>query len=176
MLAQQTLLNDGRSHFKPYTKAELRTLFDFRSKDTIMTFEDFERVETRKAFQGKYDGVDYFVRFVKDYGEVDEKYGDVVYENAGYAKISATVADDSEALFTPCTYGLEKVSVLSGTNLEGITEIASFRGRFCLQATPGEAVTAQGKVERVTDKRSGKMHYRLIIGNGPADYMALLHR
>jgi len=137
-----------------------------------MSFEDFERVEKRKAFQGKYDGTDYFVRFVKNYDEVGEQYGDVCYENAGYAKISATVVEDAEALFTPCTYTLGRVKVLSGANL-AITKIASFRGRFCMQAKPGEAVTAQGKVEKVTDKRNGRAHYRMIIGNGPADYMAL---
>jgi hypothetical protein len=171
--ALQTLLKTETSRFKPYTKAELQALFDFRSKDTNMSFEDFERVETRKAFQGKYDGTDYFVRFVKDYDEIDENYGDVYYENAGYAKISATVVDDSEALFTPCTYKLNKVQVLSGDNL-AITEIVSFRGRFCEQAKPDEAITAQGKVERVANKRSGQVHYRVIIGNGPSDFMALL--
>jgi uncharacterized protein len=173
--ALQTLLKTKTAHFKPYTKKELQTLFDFRSKDTIMSFEDFERVEARKAFQGKYDGVDYFVRFVKNYDEINEQYGDVCYENAGYAKISATVIDDSEALFTPCTYKLEKVKVLSGPELNSITEIASFRGRFCEQAKPGEKVEAQGKVECVTDKRTNQMHRRIIIGNKPADYMTLLH-
>lgn len=170
--ALQTLLKTETSRFKPYTKAELQALFDFRSKDTIMSFEDFERVEARKAFQGKYDGTDYFVRFVKDYDEIDEHYGDVCYENAGYAKISATVTDDAEALFTPCAYTLDKVQVLSGPDI-AITEIASFRGRFCEQAKPGEAITAQGKVERVTDNRVGQVYHRLIIGNGPEDYMAL---
>jgi predicted nucleotidyltransferase len=170
--ALETMLKDPSSRFKPYTKAELQALFDFRSKDTIMSFEDFERVETRKAFQGKYDGTDYFVRFVKDYDEIDEVYGDVCYENAGYAKISATVVDDSEALFTPCTYKLDKVQVVNGVKL-AITEITSFRGRFCEQAKPGEAITAQGKVERINKKRTGQVHHHMIIGNGPADYMAL---
>jgi predicted nucleotidyltransferase len=82
------------------------------------------------------------------------------------------VVDDSEALFTPCTYTLDKVQVPSGTNL-ATTEIVSFRGRFCEQAKQGEAITAQGKVERVTNKRSGQVHYRVIVGNGPADYVAL---
>ena len=45
-------------------------LFDFRSKDTIMTFEDFAEVESRKAFQGKFMETDYFVRFVKDWQEI----------------------------------------------------------------------------------------------------------
>jgi predicted nucleotidyltransferase len=173
--AMERLQKTQTSHFKAYTRSELQALFEFRSKDTKMSFEDFERVETRKFFQGMYDGTDYFVRFVKDWQEVDEQYGDVCYENSGYAKVSALVVDDSEALFTPCSYKLEKVKILEGPQLEPLTEVASFRGRFCMQAKPGEAVVAQGKVERVTDKRSGNSHYRVIIGNQPADYLTLSH-
>jgi predicted nucleotidyltransferase len=173
--ALETLLKDGNSHFKPYTRAELQALFEFRSKDTLMSFDDFEQVEGRKAFQGKFDGVDFFVRFVKDWSEIGEKYGDVTFRNVGYAKIIATIADDSEALFTPCTYRLERVEVLEGPVVEPIVEIASFRGRFCEQAKTGKAIVAQGKVEHVTDKRSNREFFRLILGNKPQDYMALSH-
>jgi predicted nucleotidyltransferase len=171
--AFENLLKDESSRFKPYTESELRALFEFRSKDTIMGFEDFARVEQRKAFQGKFDGVDYFVRFVKDWDEIDEKYGDLIYRNSGYAKITATVADDSEALFTPCTYKLENVKIAEGPRLEQITEVASFRGRFCQQARTGETVVVQGKVEHVKDTRNYDEHYRVIIGGYPSDYMAL---
>jgi uncharacterized protein len=171
--ALQTLLKTKTSLFKPYSQSELRALFDFRSKDTIMTFEEFEQVETRKAFQGKYDGTDYFVRFVKDWSEISEQYGDVYFANAGYVKVAATVTDDSEALFTPCTYGIENIEIMEGPKLEPIMEVASFRGRFCEQAKPGEKVLVQGKAEHVTDKRQKRDYYRIIIGNQPADYMAL---
>jgi predicted nucleotidyltransferase len=171
--ALETLLKDEGSRFKPYSKEELRTLFDFRSKDTRMTFEEFVEVESRKAFQGKFDGVDYFVRFVKDWSEISENYGDVCYKNSGYARIRATVAEDSEALFTPCTYILENVKVTDGPALEPIREIVSFRGRFCEQAKTGERIIAQGKVEHVKDTRNSREHYRMIIGNKPSDYMTL---
>jgi predicted nucleotidyltransferase len=171
--ALESLLQYGDSRFKPYSRDGLQALFDFRSKDTLMNFEDFARVERRKAFQGMFEGVNYFVRFVKDWKEVGEQYGDVRYRNSGYARITATVADDAEALFTPCTYKLENVTVAGGAKLEPISEIASFRGRFCEQARAGEAVTAQGKVERVTNMKTGEAHYRIILGNKPADYMVL---
>ena len=171
--ALEDLLRDGYSRFKRYSCNGLQALFDFRSEDTFISFEDFARVESRKAFQGMFEGVDYFVRFVKDWGEAEERYGDVCYRNSGYAKITATVADDAEALFTPCTYQIENVTVVEGAKLKPISEIASFRGRFCEQAKKGEAVAAQGKVERVTNKKTGKEHYRIILGNKPADYMVL---
>jgi predicted nucleotidyltransferase len=171
--ALQRMLKDVHPRFKPYTRDELASLFEFRSKDTQMSFEDFQRVENRKAFQGKYQATDYFVRFVKDWPELHERYGDVCYKNSGYAKITAIIADSSDSLFTPCTYQLKNVQVAQGPELSPIKEISSFRGRFCEQAVVGEVITAQGKVELVTDKRSSSEYYRLILGNKPEDYMVL---
>ena len=173
--ALKELLKTEGSGFKPYSKTELQTLFDFRSKDTQMSFEDFETVEDRKAFQGMFMGTDYFIRFVKDWSETNEQYGDVCYKNSGYAKIIANIADSSDALFTPCTYKLKDVSVVEGPKLTRITEIVSFRGRFCEQATVDEKIEAQGKVELVTNKNSSNEYYRLNIGSKPSDYMVRKH-
>jgi predicted nucleotidyltransferase len=173
--ALESLLETGGSRFKQYNREGLQALFDFRSKDTKMSFEDFALVESRKAFQGMYEGTDYFIRFVKNWNETSEQYGDVCYKDCGYAKITATVADNAEALFTPCTYELKNAQVVDGAKLEPIQEIASFRGRFCEFPTTidGEPTTleAQGKVELVTDNRTGESHYRLLLGNKPTDYM-----
>ena len=172
-VALEKLLKTQGSGLTPYSNEELQTLFEFRSKDTEMSFEDFARVESRKAFQGKFDGVDYFVRFMKDWREINEEYGDMCYKNSGYSRITARVKDDSEALFTPCVYTLDNVKVVEGSRLEPISEIASFRGRFCQQARTGETVVAQGKIEHVINKKQNTWHYRMIIGNKPSDYMAL---
>jgi uncharacterized protein len=170
--ALESLQQNSASRFKSYSKAELTALFEFRSKDTQMSFQDFEKVENRKAFQGKFLGTDYFVRFVKDYSEINECYGDVCYRNSGYAKITATVLETGDALFTPCTYQIGEVQVQDGPKLAPIKEIVSFRGRFCQQAVAGEKVYAQGKVERVASGKE-EAYYRLIIGGKPSDYMVL---
>jgi len=171
------LLEEVDSGFKPYSRMELQTLFDFRSKDTEMSFEDFEMVESRKAFQGMFMGTDYFIRFVKDWVETGEHYGDVCYTNSGYAKITAKIVDDSDSLFTPCTYSLRDVVVVEGSNLPPIKEIVSFRGRFCKQVPSDQqeptSVEVQGKVELCTDTRTKVRHYRIIIGNKPTDYMVI---
>jgi predicted nucleotidyltransferase len=173
--ALQELLKDKDSGFKPYSREELQTLFDFRSKDTQMIFEDFVMVESRKAFQGKFMETDYFIRFVKEWNQTSEQYGDVCYKNSGYAKITAKIADSSDSLFTPCTYKVEDVQVVEGPEVAPAREIVSFRGRFCEQAKNGEAIEAQGKVELVTDKKNSSEYYRLILGNKPSDYMVLSH-
>jgi predicted nucleotidyltransferase len=169
--ALKTLLKDEDSPFKVYSREELKTLFDFRSKDNAGTFEDFVRTESRKAMQGKFMGTDYFMRFVKDWNEIDEEYGDFQYRNMGNATIRATIINDSEAILTPCKYRVENVTIIEGSNQP--TEILSFRGRFCEQARKNEAVAAQGKLECVTDRQRKNTYYRLLIGNKPSDYMII---
>ena len=171
--ALQCMFKDNHPRVKAYTIDELKALYVFRFKDTHMSFTDFCRVENRKAFQGMYQETDFFVRFIKDWPDLSEHYGDMTYSNAGYTKIVATIKDKTQALFTPCTYQLENVSILEGSLLPSICEVSSFRGRFCEQAENGETITAQGKAELVVNKKSGAKYYRLILGSKPEDYMVL---
>jgi len=171
--AMQHMFKEGHTRCRAYTTKELENLYNFRSKDTHMSFEDFQKVEKRKAFQGMYQETDYFVRFIKDWHELSEHYGDVYYSNVGYAKITAKISNKTQALFTPCTYQIENVKTIKGPNITPIKEISSFRGRFCEQAENGENITAQGKIEQVTNKKNGEKHYRLLLGSNPEDYMIL---
>jgi len=171
--AMKEMLEDKDSPFKAYNLDGLRELFDFRSKDTITSFEDFVRTDSRKVSHGKFMGKHFFVRFVKDLNEISEQYGSIIYKPEGNARIKATVVDNSESLFTPCSYKLANVEILEGTKVEPIEEIVSFRGRFCEQARSGEAVIAEGKLERV--QQEGKHdHFRLLLGSKPSDHMILV--
>jgi uncharacterized protein len=174
--ALRSMFENGHESVKAYTRQDMKVLFDFRSKDTAMGFEDFVRSEARKVMEGKFEATDYFVRFVKDWNEIDENYGDVQYKNIGNARIEATVIDDSESTFTPCTYKVENVKPLEGSKVDHIEEITSFRGRFCEQAKEGETVVAQGKVERVTHRRKNSEHFRLLVGGRHTDHIVLKHR
>jgi predicted nucleotidyltransferase len=167
------MLIEERDVVEPYGITEFRALFDFRSKDTATNFQDFVRTESRKAMQGTFLGTDYFFRFVKNWRQIGEKYGDIVYKNLGNAKIEATVTDDSESIFTPCTYQVNCTKITDGDKNWHLNQIVSFRGRFCEQAKNGETVVARGKIERVTDKKRGNQYCRLLIGNNPSDFMVL---
>lgn len=170
--ALKGLLKNEKSPVDPYNLEELRELFDFRSRDTAMSFEDFVRTESRKVMQGKFLQRDYSMRFVKDWNEIEEQYGTIRYVNEGYARIKACAIDDSESIFTPCHYKIGHVEILEGIRLEPIEEIVSFRARFCEQARNGETVIAQGKVERV-QREGTREYYRLLIGSKVSDYMIL---
>jgi predicted nucleotidyltransferase len=167
-----SLVRHMKNDLRPYSEQALTELFDFRSKDTMMEFEDFVRTESRKVLQGKFHGRDYYIRCVKSWNEVPETYGTVQYRSIGEAKLRATVIDDSEMIFTPCTYSIEDTEILHGNRGESPREIVSFRGRFCEQARTGEKVIARGMVENV--KTYGSEHFRLIIGNKPSDYLILV--
>jgi len=170
--ALETLMQSSDNPVKPYSTDELKGLFRFRFKDTQTPFDDFVQTESRKVLQGKFKNKEYFIRFVKDRSEIYSKYGTIGYKNVGYAKIQAEIEDDSEAIFTPCSYKIKNVVFLKGARFT-VDEIASFRGRFCEQARNGEVIIAQGKVERVTDYRQSREHFRLLLGNKPLDYMVL---
>jgi predicted nucleotidyltransferase len=168
----KTLVNNRSSQVKSYNTDELKRLFDFRSKDTNMSFEDFVRSESRKLLQGTFMGYDYFIRFVKDWNEINEQYGTINYQPSGYAKIKARVTDDSQMILTPCHYKIGDVKIIEGPTVEPIQEIVSFRGRFCEQARNGEFVLAQGKLEKM-QRKGARVYYRLILGNKVSDYMIL---
>jgi hypothetical protein len=169
--ALKSLIQDETSHVKLYTRFELKALFDFRSKDTNVNFEDFVRTESRKVLQGRFGQRDYFIRCIKEQNEINEKYGSIIYEPVGEAKIKATIVDDSEMMYTPCSYKIETNKILEGTRVENLTEIASFRGRFCEQARRDEEVISRGKVERVQRVDEKKHHFRLLLGSKPSDFM-----
>jgi len=175
----------GGGEVRRLNEQEMRALYAFRSQDTPMGFEDFARLEGRKLIQGKFRGSEYFVRFVKDPTEVGESYGDRRYTSLGQAEIEATVADASEAIFTPCTYRVEDVRFKAppqspptlggktdGSLVSDLREITSFRGRFCEQAREWERVVARGKLERVAG-REGEAYHRLLLG-GPGDFMTVV--
>ena len=166
------LLEDKNSQFEAYDMDGLKELYDFRSKDTNVSFEDFVRTDSRKISHGKFRDKHFFIRFVKDQNEITEKYGTIIYKPEGDAKIKATIKDASESLFTPCTYQLADIQILEGPKDKPIKEIVSFRGRFCEHALNDETVIAQGKLERLQQK--GKDDYfRLLLGSKPSDHMIL---
>jgi len=158
--------------FCPYSDSILLNLYKTRHRETGVSFEDYVLSEARKSFQGLFRGTDFFVRYVKDWFEVEEIYGSTMYRKIGSGSIEGIVSDDQEAFFTPCTYSLRDVSIVDGPEVGPLTEIVSFRGRFCEQAMKGDRIRAQGKIE---SKRVNQVtSYRLVLGNSGRDYMIVL--
>lgn len=152
--------------------AGIKELYAQRVADTHMGFEDFVRLEMRKANQGRFRERMYFIRFVPEMHEAADVYGGRSYTPIGRASISASISDDRESIFTPCRYGVSGVRSMDGSDLPEIKEIVSFRGRFCEQARAGECIIAEGTLECVQTSHGHSWH-RLLLGNQPEDTMIL---
>ena len=134
-----------------------------------MSYEDFLRVESGKVLQGKFHARDYFIRLVKDPGEVGETYGDTRYIDEGQVEFTAEVTGDDDAVFTPCCYLVNNVEYSSGREVRDFREVVSFRGRFCEQARRGETIFIRGKLEQV--RKRDTIYYRVVVGNQRQEYM-----
>jgi len=168
----EELLDEGRE-VERYSEEGLRRLFEFRSQDTAMSFHDFARLERRKTIEGTFRRRDFFIRHVKAPDEVGEVYGDRTYRPLGRLAVEATITDDSDSIFTPCSYKVSHVRVVEGPEGVSIAEIVSFRGRFCEQAHSGERVAASGTLERVEFIDGGAAN-RLLLGNAREDFMSVV--
>jgi predicted nucleotidyltransferase len=142
-------------------------LYRFRSRETPIPFSVFRSIEEGKLLQGLFHGREYFIRLIKDYDEIDEKYGDRKYRNLGEIILKATITNDSESMFTPCKYIIDDVEIIKGPHYP-VKEITSFRGRFCEQAKIGNRVVVRGKLEEVKFKE--EKYYRVVLG-GKGDYL-----
>jgi 2-amino-4-hydroxy-6-hydroxymethyldihydropteridine diphosphokinase len=150
----------------------MKELYEQRAADTYLDFPEFLRLERRKVNQGRFRNRVYFVRFIKEAHEAGEGYGQLRYTQLGRVEITAVVANDREAIFTPCRYLICEARDQDGQDLANLIEIVSFRAGFCEQARGGESIEAAGMLELV-ESRDGRSWKRLLLGNFPIDKLAL---
>jgi predicted nucleotidyltransferase len=156
------------TELRPLDFKGLEDLYAERVIDTQMDFDEFAMLEMRKVNQGRFRDRTYFVRFVKEPAEAKDAYGAVRYTPLGRATIVAMITHDQDAIYTPCRYPICNVQVLGGQQAFVPSEIISYRGRFCEQASAGELITATGMLEQLETKR-GDIRYRLLLGNSSDD-------
>jgi 2-amino-4-hydroxy-6-hydroxymethyldihydropteridine diphosphokinase len=150
----------------------MEELYEERAADSYLSFPEFLSLECRKVNQGRFRNRVYFVRFIREAHETEEGYGQLRYTQLGRTEITAAVADDREAIFTPCRYLVSEARDPDGRDLANLTEIVSFRARFCEQAQAGESIEASGMLELV-ESNCGRSWQRLLLGNSPVDRIVL---
>ena len=144
----------SRGILRKHSINEYRDLFNFRKAYKVMDFKTFVKHERRKVFQGFFANIEFFIRFVKKPYETP-KYGEFKYRNMGNITVKVKVVDDSDSIFTPVSYKVEVVKIIDSSELKDkvdfnrISEIVSFRGRFCQQIFSGETALVKGKLEKV---------------------------
>jgi len=162
------LLDCGAAGLRRLNESEIGTLYAQRVvADAHINFQEFSIPEKRKVCQGVFRQRPYFIRFLKCPHETGIRYGDLRYTPLGQVTIDGVISSDEEAFYTPCRYGLSDVSTLEGPSVR-VTEVVSFRGRFCEQVGRGQVIRASGALERV-ENTLGQIYYRLLLGNSTHD-------
>ncbi len=183
-LAFQENLNEifeRQNHCRKYSLEEYKHHFNWRAGGSNVSFEDFMRSEKRKQHQGKYFNTDFFIRYIKSPEDWKGNFYDYKYFNCGRLKLTAQIIDSTDSIFTPCTYKIRPIKILSSNPLFNeideftLKEINSFRGRFCEHAVKGEKVLVEGKLEKVIFKDKEK-YSRILLGDQVRDKMIILNK
>ncbi|MCP4761703.1 MAG: hypothetical protein GY870_07975, partial [archaeon] len=165
-----------------YNLDEYKSHYKWRVGGSNIQFEDFLKIEKRKLHQGKFHGIDFFIRYLKSPEDWEGSFSDYKYENLGSIKLKAKIEKSSNSLFTPCSYEINPLKILDissisdqseDINIKDILEVNSFRGRFCEHAQEGETVLIEGKLEKVEFKNK-KEYFRVLLGDQVKDKMILM--
>jgi len=125
-----TLVSTQSAGFSPLGSTELQNLYIQRVPTMNVPVAKFEEHERQKVLQGKFKGRQYFLRCVKEWSEITEKYGDKEFFPLGRMRVTATIIDDSDSILTPIRYLLSKIKIVNAEHEDMPSEIVSFRGRY----------------------------------------------
>ncbi|MBE9391424.1 hypothetical protein IOK49_04975 [Fervidicoccus fontis] len=110
--------------------------------------------EMEKILQGKFEGVDVYIRLVPYTPECSQKCTRSI-EKLGTITTNVTITDSSLSYLYPCSY-----RAFDNKSRKEIT-ITSDRGRFCEILKPGDFAFVRGELERVNDE--GKTFLQLYL-------------
>jgi len=164
-----TLMSTRSSGFSPLGSTELHNLYFQRVPGMNVSFARFQKHERSKVLQGKFKDRQYFLRCVKEWSEITEKYSDKEFFPLGRMRVTAKIIDDSDSILTPCKYLLSNIKIINSEHEEIPSEIVSFRGRYCEQVHNGDRIVAEGLLERVDDASSST--HRLLVGENAMDQL-----
>lgn len=162
-----------------YNKEEYKNHYNWRVGGSDIPYVTFLKSEMRKQHQGKYKDIDFFIRYIKSPEDWKGTYYDYRFQNLGRIHIKAKITDHTNSIFTPCSYIIKPLKIIScsynekRTLLERIREISSYRGRFCEQAIKDETVDIYGKLEKVQFKRKLE-YFRIVLEDQIIDKMIVI--
>ncbi|MFQ6051236.1 MAG: nucleotidyltransferase domain-containing protein [Candidatus Hydrothermarchaeota archaeon] len=137
-----------------------------RIKDDTLSFQEFLFYERRKYNRGMINGTYFDILYTRDWNEIKEKYGDLLFYPREKILIEASVLDSKLAFDYPAVYEVEGVKVLESDekNLENelnIKQVVSYTHTYAGQAFNGEKILVKGRLERVSGL---KEFHRVVVG------------
>lgn len=138
-----------------------------RSKTHIhpLTQDEALQIYKRKWNLGIFEDTEFSVHPVKLEEEVNEEYGDKIYEPLGLVVMGAVVVDNSDCMFLPAVYHVQDARVIKGPQVADIEEVVSYEGLYGDLAEVGESILVKGKLELVHDKKNKRKYHRVLVGS-----------
>ena len=141
----------------------LAKLLDRWSKNYPLTLMEAGEIYERRWNHGFFKEKAFSVHVVKTRREVEEEYGDKIFKPLKIVEGKAEITDVADSLFLPCVYGVDFLEPLSdGVEVERVVSYDGFYGGIF---DVGDRVLVKGKLEKVTDRRSGKSYHRILVGS-----------
>jgi len=168
------------NQIRMYNQEEYKVHYKWRVGGSDISFKEFIRSEERKIHQGKFNENHFFIRYIKSPNDWKGNFYDYQYKNYGRIKAKVLVTGSKDSIFTPCSYKitalkiLDNRSTLKEINLKSISEISSFRARFCEHAKEGETVLVEGKLEKVVF-RNELEYFRILLTDQTKDKMLIVN-
>ncbi|MDD1775287.1 MAG: DNA polymerase subunit beta [Methanobacterium sp.] len=157
------LKNNPDSPLQSIGNAFWNKIYAKRIKDSSLTIEEFKWYENRKSNRGVIDGVLFDILATREWDEIKGVYGGTISQSLAILKIECTITDALASFDNPAVYEVDRVKILEGPDFQ-VDEIASLTHTYAGQVKEGEIVVAKGKLEKITEKKTGKIRNRLVVG------------
>jgi len=164
----KNILNDNRDSEICIKRLEGKALADWcikKAEQYPLTTKDALKIYERKWNLGFFEDKWVSIHPVKIENEITEKYGDQLYSPIGQVTIEAEVSENINSLFLPASYQIDKVKYLEDIPLCDVTEVVTYESLYCSIAEKGEKIQAKGKLEKIKETKTGREHYRVIVGS-----------
>ncbi|HTX61777.1 MAG TPA: DNA polymerase subunit beta [Methanobacterium sp.] len=157
------LKDDPDSPLKSIGDEFWNRIYEKRIKDSTLGIEEFKWYENRKSNRGVVNGVLFDILATRDWNEIEGVYDGTTRQPLSTLKIECTIKDALAAFDNPALYKIEDTIVVEGPDLQ-VDELASLTHTYAGQVKEGERIVAKGKLEKLTDKKTGKSKNRLVVG------------
>jgi predicted nucleotidyltransferase len=151
---------------KRYSGQPLEEHVSFRWREQSDFRDLLFDIEKEKLLQGLVGKYHFFIRLVKAPSDLDHVYGNLSFQMMGYQNVTGRVLNSQDSIFTPCEY-----EVRCDDESTGIEKLISYRGRFTEQVSTGDLFEASGRLEQVTDHRTGEQFSHLVLGERSEDFL-----
>ena len=155
----------GAENFRKLETA-IATLVD----DKILSYVINNKLDCARRFKGKYLNMLFMYNATRKHEEIKSKYGVFKYTSVTPIKFFCKVKDDSEAMFRPAIYRIEKfqqIDTASTLAKEKIPELViSMIGCYRNVARKSDRIRVSGILEHVENLETGQIFHQVVVGTG----------